>query len=177
MKSKKYFFQSGYTVIELMLVVAIISILASIIMPRMDLAIMRAQQSAAKANLGSIRSTVAIYYSDNEGKWPLGSYSGFEGFPTGSDSLSGAVAPIYINKLPTPKLKDRMGSFNGLSLDYDIEAQNSLSLTPPTDIYISEGAPHATPLINRPFVYAPSVGLVYICNGNYDVSGRRFFEW
>lgn len=172
MKSKK---SSGYTLIELMLVVTILAILASIATPRFDLFTQKAWQATTKGNLGAIRSTLSIYYTDMEGRFPMAGHS--PGFPAIDEALAISLAPKYIERLPTPKLLERLGTFNGLSLSYDGEAAQWMAQSPPRDVVIVYGPAGPTPMINRPFVYDPDTGLLYLCNGNYDLTGQRFYEW
>jgi len=162
---------AGYTLIELMLVVAILAVLGSIASPRLDLVLQKANQAAAKNNLGSIRSTISLYYSEMEGRWPLSNAI------AGYQSLSPSLAPKYIEKLPTPKVLDRVGGFNSLSLNYDSQAAYHMSQTPPEDVVVLYGTQGPAPFADRPFVYDPSVGLIYMCNDNYDTTGTRFYEW
>lgn len=60
----------GFTLIELMIVVAIIGILAAIAMPKFADLITKSKESAIKGDLGAIRSAISIYYSDTEGVFP-----------------------------------------------------------------------------------------------------------
>ncbi len=62
-KNKKSIF--GFTLVELMIVVAIIGILAGVAVPRYLNFVLRAKEGATKGNLGAIRSALNIYYSDN----------------------------------------------------------------------------------------------------------------
>jgi general secretion pathway protein G len=60
----------GFTLIELMIVVAIIGILAAIAIPKFASLIRKSGEGASKGNLGSIRSSLSIYYGDMEGQYP-----------------------------------------------------------------------------------------------------------
>lgn len=65
----------GFTLIELMIVVAIIGILAAIAIPQFSNLISKSQEGSVKGNLGSIRSAVSIYYGDTEGYYPYNNLS------------------------------------------------------------------------------------------------------
>ncbi len=60
----------GFTLIELMLVVAIIGILASIAIPKFSQLIIKSNEAATMGSLGTVRSAISAYYSDNEGVFP-----------------------------------------------------------------------------------------------------------
>lgn len=62
--------KSGFTLIELMMVVAIISILSSVALPKFANMVRRSREAATRGNLGAIRSAISIYYSENEGQIP-----------------------------------------------------------------------------------------------------------
>src|SRR5258708_18979944 len=69
----------GFTLIELMIVVAIIGILAAIAIPRCASMLEKSREGSTKGNLGSIKSAASIYYGDEKGAWPttLQSFSGY----------------------------------------------------------------------------------------------------
>ena len=64
MKSK------GFTLIELMIVVAIIGILAAVAIPKFADLVTKSKEAGVKANIGAIRSAISIYYGDTEGDYP-----------------------------------------------------------------------------------------------------------
>ena len=68
MKSLKN--QKGFTLIELMIVVAIIGILAAIALPKFAQMLEKARAGQTKGNVGALRSAASIYYGDNGGSWP-----------------------------------------------------------------------------------------------------------
>ncbi len=62
--------KKGFTLIELMIVVAIIGILAAIAIPKFADLINKAKEGSTKGALSSVRSAVQVYYGDNEGWFP-----------------------------------------------------------------------------------------------------------
>ena len=85
MKNKK-----GFTLIELMIVVAIIGILAAIAIPKFASLIRKSNEGASKGNLGSIRGALSIYYGDLEGQYP-------------SDMTSLTLSGKYLSQIPSAK--------------------------------------------------------------------------
>lgn len=101
LRSKK-----GFTLVELMIVVAIIGILAGIAIPRYMNFIRRSKEGATKGNLGAIRSALNIYYSDLEGIFPARGTAGDNtvAVPAGCGILTtpfiGTGADNYLDALP-----------------------------------------------------------------------------
>jgi len=62
--------KTGFTLIELMIVVAIIGILAAIAIPKFASLLRKSNEGACKGNLGALRSALSIYYGDMEGQYP-----------------------------------------------------------------------------------------------------------
>lgn len=82
----------GFTLIELMIVVAIIGILAAIAIPKFADLISKSKEGATKGGLSAVRSSLQVYYGDNEGIFPL-------------DNLDILILDgKYINEIPEAKL-------------------------------------------------------------------------
>ena len=61
--------QNGFTLIEMMIVIALIGILATIAMPNFQRSIIRARETTLKRDLFILRDVIDQYYSDH-GKYP-----------------------------------------------------------------------------------------------------------
>lgn len=88
-KTRKH---SAFTLVELMVVLAIISILAVLIVPRVSGYLHEARVTAAKSNAQAIYSAAELYVIDQESKGQT---------PTGTFSSTNAADPLraYVSKL------------------------------------------------------------------------------
>lgn len=84
--------KQGFTLIELMIVVAIIGILAAIAIPKFADLINKSKEGATKGALSSVRSAIQVYYGDNEGWFP-------------ADTLASITLNAkYIGEIPKAKM-------------------------------------------------------------------------
>jgi len=77
--------EKGFTLLELMIVIAIIGILATLAQPSYKTAVRKSREAALKENLYNIRSVLDQYYADN-GKYP--------------DTLDDVVTKGYMRGVP-----------------------------------------------------------------------------
>ncbi|MEF3244629.1 MAG: prepilin-type N-terminal cleavage/methylation domain-containing protein [Caldisericaceae bacterium] len=91
----------GFTLVELAIVIAILGILALYAIPKYQGMVEEARSAEARAQLGSVRSALGIYYAKNHGTFPAaldgtlfaeGSVPQVEITVSGSPSRSNAVA-------------------------------------------------------------------------------------
>jgi len=163
----------GYTLVELMMVISILGVLASIVSPRVALVLERAYEGRAKGDLGAVRSALQLYYSDTEGRTAFFNHANGVGSLDGS-SISTVLTPAYLSRMPVPYLADHFNFVPGLN--YDTQAKINMATVPPNDIVFFAGPPQAL-LVNRPYVYDPTNGNIYYCNGNYNISGDFYYSW
>ncbi|HRY29261.1 MAG TPA: type II secretion system protein [Elusimicrobiota bacterium] len=75
----------GFTLIELMIVVAILSILALLVLPKFGALVQKSKEGSTKGHLGAVRGALRLYYMDNDQNYP--------------PSFS-ALSPKYIGNAP-----------------------------------------------------------------------------
>ena len=70
--------RKGFTLVELVIVIAILGILAAYAVPKYQGLVEQARSAEARAQLGTFRSALGIYYAQHHGQYPYPSESGPE---------------------------------------------------------------------------------------------------
>jgi general secretion pathway protein G len=97
----------GFTLLELIIVVAIIGILATIVLPQLKDKPLRAKEAVLKSNLVRVRDALDQYYAD-KGRYP--------------SSLQDLVEGKYLRKLPIDPITNRDDSWILVQEEVDEEA-------------------------------------------------------
>ncbi|MFH1097714.1 MAG: type II secretion system protein [Candidatus Desantisbacteria bacterium] len=94
--------RNGFTLLELMIVCAIISLLAAISIVRFVQLIDIARESVTKANLCSLRAAIASYYCDTKGLYPvaLDNVARID-----SNEVLPVFIPRYMQNIPSANLR------------------------------------------------------------------------
>jgi len=87
---------SGFTLVELLLVLFIVALLASLVAPVVSNSVHRARETALREDLSVMRKAIDDFYSDT-GKYP--------------ESLPQLVEKRYLRKIPPDPITDRNDSW------------------------------------------------------------------
>ena len=142
--------QKGFTLIELMIVIAIIAILAAILIPNFLHARAESQTSACEGNLKQLATALEEYAVDNSGTYP----SSFA-------NLAAANGGVYLKNLPN----DPAGGAYTLA----VPAAAPCTATQPNTYLITDGGKHDTTTTQT----APLTGTAKIdyCSGSGIIGG------
>jgi general secretion pathway protein G len=109
MKTRK-----GFTLIELMIVVAIIGLLSAIAAPKFLDMLRKSKEGHTKGSLATLRSAVSMYYSSEEGRYP---------------ETPDLLVPKYTETIPLSTL----GAYHADASDLLTVAGSSITLAMVTD--------------------------------------------
>jgi len=93
--------ERGFTLIELMIVVAIIGILAAIAIPKFADLIRKSNEGSTKGNLGALKGALAVYYGQNEGMYPVDDLTSLTANGTYMQNIPPANMPPFHAKSTT----------------------------------------------------------------------------
>lgn len=102
--------RKGFTLVELAIVIAILGILAVVAIPKYQGMVDEARSAAAKSQLGTVRSALAISYAKNKGVFPatldgtIFADGAVPGVDTGSGPVIIVVAGAWSGGAWTPAL-------------------------------------------------------------------------
>jgi prepilin-type N-terminal cleavage/methylation domain-containing protein len=104
---KKLRKSKGFTLIELMIVVAIIGILAAVAIPKFADLVTKSKEAAVKGTLGAVRSAISIYYGDQEG---LNASNLFDGLTTNNRYMPSMGNVGSLGAYNIPKTNSTLGN-------------------------------------------------------------------
>ncbi|HOQ05487.1 MAG TPA: type II secretion system protein [Anaerohalosphaeraceae bacterium] len=148
---------SAFTLVELMIVVAILGILAALILPEVQGYSQRAKEAAAKENLRILRDAIERYALDHNGVPP--GYPGNDPTKTPSSLFVFSQLTIvnkYLRRIPK-------NPFNGYSSFYIV---NNGTITDGMAITLPHG-----------WVYQPSTKTIKINYTGKDSQGQQYFDY
>ena len=62
--------EKGFTLMELLIVVAVLGVLAAVLVPRLTTFFSTGQVAAANTEVANVESAAMAFYADNNGTWP-----------------------------------------------------------------------------------------------------------
>jgi general secretion pathway protein G len=108
--SRRHFLQRGFTLIELMVVMAIISVLIAIAVPIYQKSIIRAKESVLRSNLASMRNMIDEYTVDKQ-KAP--------------ETLQDLVTDGYLRQIPQDPMTQSSETWKIIMEDTPVGGSNS----------------------------------------------------
>ena len=125
--------RKGFTLIELMIVVAIIGILAAVAVPKFADLVTKSKEASVKGALGAVRSALSIYYGDTEGTYPSNLFTalttGNKYMPSagGAPSLGRFELPSNNNGNPGHKTGFYSNATAEAAISYDVDGTNGVT--------------------------------------------------
>lgn len=167
---------SGFTLVEIIIVVAILGILAAIVVPRFSNAAKTASATALREDLKVLRTQIAVYRAQHMGVSP--------GYPAGSSSsqTTSPTLEIFIAQMiqytdekgATSATKNSRYRFGPYLLKMPVNSINDSSEI----LFIAADEPFPTaPTGKQGWVYQPSAGTIAADVAGVDHSGTAFFDY
>jgi general secretion pathway protein G len=137
----------GFTLMELMITVAILSVLASMVVVKLGDALEKTKEGATKGNLGTIMAAISVYYGDNSGIFPV-------------DIATQSFSP-YLRSIPPVLVTHSKSGFH-------------LSGTVTSVLLVSTLIDSAIPTGTDGWKYNKKTGNVWVYNSQTDTMGRVY---
>lgn len=148
----------GFTLIELMLVVAIIGLLAAIAIPKFANLVVKAKEASIKGKLGSLRSAISLYYADNEGYYAPSI--------VGLTANQSPLIPKYLDQIPYIEIPTFPSHVRG-----NIQTAEIAGLPLVTDFSLP------TPASAQAWAYGSAIGRVLVGCNHTDSNGTTWSLW
>jgi prepilin-type N-terminal cleavage/methylation domain-containing protein len=165
--------QNGFTLVELMIVVAIIGILAAVAIPKFAQMLEKSREGATKGNLSAIKSAVSNYYADQQGNYPqtaltTATWSLVVG---GTTTTYPAFVPQYIDQISPVKVT-AASTFNATSYQNGGPGVGSSANAITTGTWSNIG--FATNTAGSGWKYDNNIGAVWVNSGLVDMTGISY---
>jgi len=134
--------RSAFTLVEILIVVIILGILASIVVPQFSNATAESRENSLRMNLFRVRTQLQIYNSQHNGQWP--DLASFEDQLTAQTDVSGNAGTEfgpYITEVPVNPVTGN-NAVGGV-LDYDPNTSDWYYDETTGDFRANDSAEHA----------------------------------
>jgi prepilin-type N-terminal cleavage/methylation domain-containing protein len=101
--------EKGFTLIELMIIVAILAVLMLIAVPKFGNLIRKANEAGTRGHLASIRSAIRLYYMEMEQVYP----ANFMALRQAGAKFINGSTPLYTGVHPVSDTVDDLPALNG----------------------------------------------------------------
>lgn len=168
--------EKGFTLIELMIVVAIIGILAAIAIPKFAEMLEKSRDGATKGNIGSLKSAISIYYGDQEGVWPIDLTYGTAAIMATNNLVFKAK---YMDDIPAVK---STGANKSNTVNQNKGPSGSGAIGKTVHYFAFNAAPAMDTALSGPtavatgtgYRYESNTGLVWINSTVWDMAGKPY---
>jgi prepilin-type N-terminal cleavage/methylation domain-containing protein len=142
----------GFTLIELMIVVAIVGVLTAIAIPKFGEMLEKSREGATKGNIGAILSSIVIYSADNASSWP--------------GDIDALEYRKYLDTIPPVKVTHPYTGFRMSGNSNVVELVAPGNTTPPAFAENTDG-----------WRYDPNTGRVWVNNSQTDTKGYFYTNY